>query len=133
MRIKIKSKKKIKLLLIDYKTGKDKSKDENFGIEQSKLYSIVGFLKNPEVQEIKCGFIFIEHGTEKYYTYYRSELTSYIKDFYNLTKEIENTKHFKANVNALCDYCDYGKLGICKSPEEAKKASFDFMNSKIEF
>jgi len=121
-----------KYYIWDYKTGKDKSKEE-FGKEQGMMYSVVGFIKYPEVKIIKCTFVFIEHGTQKTLEFKRENFNDYIKFFYNKTKKIENSKFFKENVSALCDYCDYGKQSFCIAPIEAQKKTDAMLTSKISF
>ena len=52
-------------VIFDYKSGKDKSNEDSFGIEQGMMYSIVGFIKHPDINNIKAIFCFVEHETEK--------------------------------------------------------------------
>jgi hypothetical protein len=116
---------------IDWKSGKDKSQDEFFGINQSKAYSIFLLLKHPEIDTVVSKFVFIEHATEKSITYTRDKLSDYIRDFYMLTKEVEDSQIFKENISALCDYCDFYNHGFCSAPEEAKQKTEEFKGTKI--
>ena len=79
---------------IDWKSGKDKSEDPDFGINQSMAYSIFLMLKFPNITRFVSKFVFIEHCTEKEIVYSRYKFNEYVRHFYNLTKEIENTEIF---------------------------------------
>ena len=116
---------------IDWKSGSDKSQDESFGINQSKAYSIFLLLKYPEIQTVISKFVFIEHVTEKSITYTRDRLNSYIKDFYNLTKEVESTEIFKEKVSELCYWCDFQEHGFCTAKQEADEKTASAMNTKV--
>ena len=118
--------------IFDYKSGKDKSEEDDFGIDQSMMYGIYMFLKFPEVQIVTAIFCFVEHSTEKKIIYTRDKLSEYIKNFYNKTKEVENDKFYSAKTSALCDYCDFYPE-YCAIPDEKAKESINFMNTKIEF
>lgn len=113
------------------KSGKDKSEDEFFGINQSKAYSIFLLLKYPEIQTVVSKFVFIEHATEKSIVYTRDKLSEYIKDFFILTKEVEDTKIFKEEISALCEYCDFYNHGFCTSKQEADEKSNMMLNTKV--
>jgi len=117
----------------DYKSGKDKSDDETFGIQQAKAYGIMMFTKFPEIQKVKAIFCFVEHSTEKSIEFKRKDLQSYIKDFYIDVKVVENTEIFKTSVSALCDYCDFKKYGYCDAPDKLFEDTNSFMNTKITF
>jgi len=117
---------------IDYKTGKDKSRDSEFGIKQSKIYAIYLFIKFPEIEIIKSSFLFIEHeNKKKTIIYNKKDFKKYIKDIFKITKEIESDKIFKETIGPLCDYCDFFKENICKKPIQAEEKCKDFMNSRI--
>jgi len=115
------------------KSGKDKSEDETFGIDQSMAYSIYLFLKYPSINTIISKFVFVEHLNEKEIIYTRDKFTEYIKHFYTKTKELEADKFYEPKTGPLCDYCDYFLHGFCKVPDEKHKASQNFMGTKIEF
>ena len=115
---------------IDYKSGKDKADDEEFGINQSKIYAIYLFLKYPNINVIKSRFLFVEHNTEKTIIYKRELIPSYVKDFYKTTKIIENDSSDRKVVTALCDYCDFFIHNHCDAEDDIAN---DFMNSKIVF
>jgi len=118
-------------LIVDYKTGKDKSEDPDFGVEQGMMYAIYMFIKFPELMSVKAVFVFIEHGTKKEIYYSRSEFNSYIKLFYDKTKNLEKTEIFKENVSALCEYCDYHNTSYCTSFKENEEKSKSLMSTKV--
>lgn len=124
---------KEKAYIWDYKSGKDKSEDETFGIDQSMAYSIYMFIKYPDVNIVKAIFCFVEHQKEKAIIYKRENIRDYLKHFYNLTKNVENDKSHKANISPLCDYCDFEKFDYCKERHKLKELTNNFMTSKIEF
>jgi len=118
-------------LLVDYKTGQDKSETEGFGYEQGMVYAVYMFIKYPEIQSIKAVFVFIEHGTKREIYFYRSEFVSYIRYIFNNTKKIENSKHFNENVSALCPFCDYDGTEHCTSFMENEMKTEEAMSTKI--
>ena len=118
---------------IDWKSGKNKSNDKDFGIDQSMAYSIYLFLKYPNINVIKSKFVFVEHLDEKEIVYVREKFAEYIKHFYNKTKILEADKFYEPKTGPLCEWCDYEAHGFCKVPEEKQKASEDFMKMKIDF
>jgi CRISPR/Cas system-associated exonuclease Cas4 (RecB family) len=121
----------IQPLIVDYKTGKDKSDDPDFGYEQGMVYAIYLFIKFPKVMSVKAVFIFIEHSTKKEIFYNRGDFAEYIRKLYDKTKKIENTEIFKENVSALCLFCDYHNTAFCTSYIENEEKSNNIMKSKI--
>lgn len=115
----------------DYKSGKDKSEDETFGIDQSMMYAIYMFLKFPDVQTVKAIFCFVEHRTEKELVYTRDKLAEYVQFFYNNTKTVENDEFYDAKIGPLCDYCDFYNHNVCTAPTEAAKEVESLMSSAI--
>jgi len=95
--------------IFDYKTGKDHSKEKEFGITQGTMYAIYLFIKYPKIKNINAYFVFIEHNTYKKINFKREHFKEYIKVFYNKIKNIETTKHFIEKTSILCEYCDYYK------------------------
>jgi len=118
-------------LIVDYKTGKDKSGDEDFGEEQGMVYAIYLFIKYPNLFSIKAIFIFIEHSTKKEIYYTRDKLAIYMRLLYDKTIYIERTNNFKADVTALCDYCDFNDTEFCSAQKELKEKSTKFMGESI--
>lgn len=121
-----------KASIIDYKTGKDKSQDEKFGLEQGIMYGIYVLYKFPDIQEVKATFVFVEHSTKKSFMIYRSELPKYLKMFFDKTKNIEGDKFFPEKVTALCDYCDFKDIH-CDAPSRRFEDTESFMKTKIIF
>jgi len=119
-------------IIVDWKSGKDHSNNEDFGIKQGTMYAIYLFLKYSYIENIKAIFVFVEHNTSKTLQFNRNNLNKYIRLFFSETKEIETTEFFKEKVSALCDYCDFYKNDICTKPKELEKKSNDFMNSTID-
>jgi hypothetical protein len=118
-------------VVVDYKSGKDHSLNEDFGTDQAMMYSIYLFTKYPNINEVKGVFCFVEHSTEKSILFKREKLTEYLKHFYTKTKKVEQEKIFGPNVSALCDYCDYFSEGLCTAPSEHKKRTETFIQNKI--
>ena len=125
--------KDLKSYNIDWKSGKDKSEDETFGIDQSMAYTIYLMLKYPYIDIFISKFVFVEHSTEKEIVYSRDKFKEYVKYFYNKTKKVETDKFYEAKIGPLCSYCDFFTHGICTVPNEKKEETDNFMNSKIEF
>jgi CRISPR/Cas system-associated exonuclease Cas4 (RecB family) len=105
-------------IIIDYKSGKDKSEEPDFGTNQAKMYAIYMFLKFPEIQTVKAAFFFIEHGTKKSIDFSRDNLDDYINYFVELTNVVEGDTSYRKEVNALCDWCSYKEFGNCDGKEE---------------
>jgi len=118
-------------IIVDYKSGKDKSEDKDFGYEQGMVYAIYLFIKFPEVLSIKAVFVFVEHSTTKTIFYSRDELKSYLELFYNKTKKVETTTVFKEQISELCPYCDFNSTKFCSSYEDLKKETNKILESKI--
>jgi len=119
-----------KLYIVDWKSGKDKSKDNEFGIIQAMAYTIYMFIKYPNINNIQANFVFIEHSTQKVINFNRNKFNKYIKYFYNKTKNLEKTEIFKENVSALCEYCDFKDI-YCSSFKENEEKSKFIMNTKV--
>lgn len=123
----------------DWKSGKDKSQEEEFGQDQSKMYGIYLFLKYHQVQKVKATFIFVEHNTKKTIEYTRDNLQEYMDYFKKKTSIIEGDKNYKKCVTALCDWCQFSKHldpitgeKYCKGLEEDSETD-NFMKTKIIF
>jgi CRISPR/Cas system-associated exonuclease Cas4 (RecB family) len=105
-------------IIIDYKSGKDKSQEEGFGDDQSKMYAIYMFIRYPEIQNVKASFFFIEYNTKKTLEYSRESLEDYINYFKKKIEIIENDKSHRKCVTALCDWCSFKKFSHCDGKEE---------------
>ena len=122
---------KTKGIIIDYKTGKDKSKDENFGTLQATVYAIYMFLKFPKLLNVKASFVFIEHCTKKDIYFDRENFNSYIKEVFEKTIKIEKDKYFNESVSELCPYCDYNGTEYCSAYNDNIKKTEQVLSSKI--
>jgi len=118
-------------IIIDYKTGKDKSEDESFGILQATVYAVYMFLKFPNLLNVKASFVFIEHCTKKDIYFNREDFNSYIKEIFEKTIKIEKDTNFNESVSALCPYCDYNETEYCSSYEDNIKKTEQALSSKI--
>jgi len=105
-------------VIIDYKSGKDKSNDESFGINQAKMYAIYMFLKYSEIDIVKASFFFIEHGTRKTIEFYRDNLERYIQDFKDLVRIAEKDSEYIKRTSPLCDYCEFFHHKHCDGKDE---------------
>jgi len=109
---------KDKAVIIDYKTGKDRSQEEGYGLKQAKMYASYVLIKFPEVQEVKATFVFVEHCTKCNYTFKRDELDNFIEEFkYNIDK-IESDKNYTKKTSPLCNWCNFYKHGHCDAREK---------------
>jgi CRISPR/Cas system-associated exonuclease Cas4 (RecB family) len=116
---------------IDWKSGKDKSDDDDFGITQSMAYSIFLMLKFPNIDTFISKFVFVEHGTEKEIVYTRNKFNEYVKYFYDLTKTVENDEFYPEKTSALCDWCDFQKFGHCTAVKDLEEISKSVMKEKV--
>jgi len=118
-------------IVVDWKSGKDHSEEDDFGIDQAMMYAIYIFSKYPTIKEVKAFFVFVEHNTEKRIIFSRSKLNSYLKHFYTKTKTIETDSIFKEEVSALCEYCDFHNHNHCTAFNDNKNKTNNFIESKI--
>lgn len=118
------------LVIADYKTGKDKSRDTRFFTnDQMKPYAIWAFNEYPELNEVHTKFIYVEHTTERYEVFYRKDYTQLVKDLYNDTKACENGERYKKNISPLCNYCAFKEFGHCNgeiTSDDLNIGSLDF-------
>jgi hypothetical protein len=109
------------LTIVDWKSGKVPWETSD---NQTKVYAIYGFLKFPEVQEVKANFVYIEHCLEKSFTYKREDLKKLLKELFDTTRFAENDSTFIKRPTVLCDYCDFKTFGHCDGTIELKLSSF---------
>jgi hypothetical protein len=119
-------------LIIDYKSGKDKSNDPDFGTDQGMLYAVYLFIRYPELNKVLAKFVFLEHSTYKDIYFYRTDFNKYIKQIYNRTKKVEDTKVFKPEVSALCDYCDYKDI-YCTAKKDLEEKTLEMLKPQGDF
>jgi len=122
-----------KAIISDWKSGKDKSDDKDFGITQSMMYAVYIFLKYPDVKTVNTKFVFLEHSTQKTIIYTRDKFNEYIKYFVSLTNDIETEKFFEPNVTALCDWCDFQAHGHCSAKKDYEKRVQDIQDKRCSF
>lgn len=118
---------------IDWKSGKDRSEERDYGASQSMAYSIYLLLKYPKIKKVISKFVFVEHLKEKEIVYTRDKLRYYIKYFCKKTNRVENDLIYKEKVSALCNYCDFNNHGHCTKYQENEEKSINFMMSQITF
>lgn len=111
------------LTLIDWKTGKVNPWQNDL---QLVMYAVWGFLKYPDVETINGAFVYIEHGEEKPYTYHRKDLNALKARIAGEIRNIETEGDFPKKESALCNYCSYRELGLCK-PESGDDFANKFM------
>jgi len=98
------------LTMADWKTGKVSLFPAPL---QLAMYALWGFLKYPDVFQIKTSFVYVEHLEEKEYVFKREHLTALKKKVIEKIAQIETAKDFPKKESALCNYCEYRKKGIC--------------------
>ena len=103
-----------KLHVVDYKSGKVKEEKWQ-SYKQVMLYAIWIF-RNPifnSVQEVKGGYVYVEHNVTNDKIFYRNELLDYINEYIKTIKSIEHAgeiNSFSKKETRLCDWCDYKTL-----------------------
>ena len=111
-----------KLIIADYKSGKDKSTDTVFFSNKQMLpYAIWAFNEYPELDEVQTKFIYVEHGTERYETFTRTDYKQLVKDLYLDTKACENGERYPKKISALCNFCDFLTYGHCDGEIDASQ------------
>jgi RecB family exonuclease len=99
--------------IVDWKTGKIKSKEYIPYANQLMLYAIWAF-KALGKEKVIGNFVYVEHDSSFHeYVFEKQYLPEYSKAFGQKISKIEKTENFEKNINKLCDYCDYKKYGIC--------------------
>lgn len=104
-----------KVMVIDWKTGKDHSAGKWAQKPDQLIYYAAWYFHNFPVDEIELMYIFVEHGTRSSYVMTRKDLNKYIKFLLKNIKNIETDTAFKKNISVLCDWCPYKKH--CDSDE----------------
>lgn len=113
------SKKKKNVEIVDFKTGK--IKDDY--TEQTELYAIGGFLEYPEVDIVRTGLWFLDHGVmvgadaeKPTGIYKRAELPKLIKLWEKKVFPMLNATAFPPTPGIQCRWCSFAKSkgGECK-------------------
>lgn len=103
-----------KLVIKDYKSGKDKSTDDlYFSNDQMVTYAVWAFTKYPAIDEVTTAFVYIEHGTERFETFHRKDLPTLVKGLFSDTKACENGERYPKRISALCNFCAFKEFGHC--------------------
>ena len=113
--------------IFDYKSGKDKSTDADFGVDQAMVYALNIFSKHPNVQIVKAFFVFIEYEVEKKIEFFRENIEYYKKTLLDGVSKCEEDIFFKKNTGPLCDYCQFKEHGHCGGQENHE----EFFNQKF--
>jgi len=104
-----------KVMVIDWKTGKDRSDGKYAQKPDQLIYYAAWYFHNFPVDEIELMYIFVEHGTKSSYVMTRKDLNKYIKFLLKNIKNIETDTTFEKNISALCNWCPYKRH--CDSDE----------------
>jgi CRISPR/Cas system-associated exonuclease Cas4 (RecB family) len=100
-------------LIVDVKTGKHEGKliDHYY---QAYFYAYLVFIDEPKIDEIKCHWIYVDHGKTNKWKFQRSKFEKYITDW---TPKIKSAA-YAIGVNQFtsdkwkCTYCEYSKTCI---------------------
>lgn len=106
--------------IIDYKTGKAKTYDEQ-DWTQLKWYAIWFFLKYPEYNDVNISYVYVEHNHINTLTINRSELNSIINDMILRIRNVtigESKPITKCNKSVLCGWCSY--MLLCEELENTE-------------
>jgi len=115
--------------IFDYKSGKDKSKEE-FGYDQACMYAIYMFIRYPNIDNVKAVFVFIEHNTTKSYIFTKDQLNAYLEYFKSKVNIIENDNTFKKKPSALCNWCSFKEFGHCTGEDDME---FELDHKKLDW
>jgi RecB family exonuclease len=102
------------LHVVDFKSGK--AKDMRWqSFKQVQLY-VIWLFRNPafaSVEKIKASYVYVEHNQSNDLIMERKYINSYVREYIESIKDIENATEFPKHISKLCDYCDFKKEGIC--------------------
>lgn len=105
-----------KATVIDYKTGKSYGNELKHG-EQTQLYAIATFIRNPKLEEIITELWYLDRDELSAKTYRREEALRYVQPFNKRAHALTSCKDFAPRANQFtCTRCDYGpaKGGQCE-------------------
>lgn len=94
---------KSKLTIIDFKSGKVRDYDEEFG--QLHLSATIMFELFPEVQTITCAYLFVEHKQTIRQTFERKNHKRNKAHFDKEYLEINEDSEFEPSKNKYCYFC----------------------------
>ena len=98
-----------KVMVIDWKTGKDKSEGTFKQSPDQLIFYATWYFHNFPVDEIELMYIFVEHGTKSSYTLKRENLKTYIRYLLESIQKIEADDKFEKHIGPLCNWCEYKK------------------------
>lgn len=112
--------------VIDYKTSKSKEylKKDSF---QLITYAFILLEENPAIEKVRGSYMMLRHNFDLItFEFSREEILEVKQKYIDYYTNIINEKEFPANVNRLCDYCEFnnqceeymnGKLSACQPGE----------------
>lgn len=112
--------------LVDFKTGKPWPKAT---VEQSSLYAVGAFLRNPKIETITVEFWYLDSGETVPYVYTRKQLPALKKQWAARGREVIAARQFPPTNNGYnCRYCPFrsdtklgnGEDGPCDAWRKAK-------------
>ena len=91
-------------IVVDYKTGKvrgyEAGKHAQLNLTAAMLFSIY-----PQLETIKCYYLFVEHKQTSSAKFYRHELEELKRPFVDIHNEINTCTDFKPKTNQYCRWC----------------------------
>lgn len=93
------------LIVIDWKSGKYKTKDQQEW--DQLLYYAIGLFSKMPFNKIILAYAYVEHDKMNLKEVYRSDIEKYKAALYNNVNKIESDTVFEKNESALCNWCDY--------------------------
>jgi CRISPR/Cas system-associated exonuclease Cas4 (RecB family) len=91
-------------IVIDHKTGKvrgyEKGDYTQLGLTAAMLFSIY-----PQLEVVKCYYLFVEHKKTSGATFYREDLETLKAPFDKVYREVNEAEFFPPKVNEYCRYC----------------------------
>lgn len=97
-------------VVIDYKTGR-KDGNEIKHAQQTQLYALVAFLRDPNLEEIHTELWYLDENELTRTRYTRKQAMRYLKIFDRSAKEMTTAVNFKPNPNIYtCKWCPYKEM-----------------------
>lgn len=95
-------------IVIDFKSGRKDGNEIKHG-EQTQLYAIATFIREPELEEVKTELWYLDKDELTSTTYTRAQALRYVQPFTQRAEKMINAEHFPANPTVhTCKWCDYG-------------------------
>jgi hypothetical protein len=108
------------LINVDHKTGREYAEH----VDQSELYSAIGFGLYPQIEEVETCFFYIDQGYVKPYFYTRKQLKELVLKWLDRGKKLMATRNFLPTPSReACGWCGFrsdkllanGKPGPCQA------------------